>query len=350
MESSGPGSERPARVTIRQVADLAGVSIATVSRVMNGHADVAESTREAVRRVVREHGYRTSQRARPGASTGLVGVTLPMVHSGYFATILAGISEALYEHDMRVVLCPTRHSLSRETSLLDHLTAGETDGAILVLPEETGQDLQALVDQGFPFVVVDPLTELTEGIQVVCAAHSSGASQVTRHLLELGHQRIGVLAGPRGWLATEERMRGYRAAMAEAALLPDPELIHHSPFRLDGGRDGADRLLALADPPTAIFALNDSMAVGAIQAASARGIGVPADLSIAGFDDTLEAGICVPALTTVRQPLAELGRTAVSVLLRQIENRSFEPLRMELATSLVIRASTAPPRRPPRRH
>lgn len=326
-------------MTVRQVAEHAGVSIATVSRVINGHADVSARTREAVQRVLREHGYQASARSRQ-RSTGLVGVAVPMIHPGYFAAILSGAAEALYEHDMQVVLCPTKHSHEREVSLLDRLADGGADGAILVLPEESSEELRELAEHGLPYVVVDPRTETEEGIPVVCAAHSAGASEVTRHLLDLGHRRIGVIGGPEDWIATQERLRGHHAELAGCGVLPDPALVSYSNFRLDGGAQAASALLALADPPTAIFAFNDSMAIGAMQAASARGLHIPGDLSVAGFDDTGEAAITVPALTTVRQPLAELGRTAVSILLRQLENRRLEPLRVELQTKLVVRDST----------
>ena len=329
-------------MTIRHIAELAGVSIATVSRVVNGHADVSDRTREAVQRVIRERGYPAGARSR-GTRTGQIGVMVPLIHPGCFAEILAGAAEALYEHDLRAVLGPTRHSRAREMSLLERLAGGAADGAIIVLPEESSQEFAALAGQGFPFVIVDPRTEITDGIPVVSAAHSSGATQATRHLLELGHRRIAVIGGPRGWIATSERMRGYHAALAGASVLPDPVLVQYSDFRVEGGREAAARLLSLPDPPTAIFAFNDSMAAGALQVASARGLRVPTDVSIVGFDDTIEASITLPALTTVRQPLAELGRTAVSLLLRQIENRRLEPLRIELETRLVIRDSTAGP-------
>ena len=339
---SSPDGRTPERMTVRRVAELAGVSIATVSRVINGHADVSSQTREAVQRVIRERGYPAGPRSR-AARTGQIGVMVPLIHPGCFAEILAGAVEALYEHDLRAVLAPTRHSLAREMSLLERLAGGAADGAIIVLPEESSQEFAALAGHGFPFVIVDPRTEIAEGIPVVCAAHSSGATQATGHLLELGHRRIAVIGGPRGWVATEERMRGYHGALAGAGVLPDPALVRYSDFRIEGGREAAASLLGLPDPPTAIFAFNDSMAVGALQAASARGLRVPADVSVVGFDDTIEAAITVPALTTVRQPLAELGRTAVSLLLRQMENRRLEPLRIELATRLVIRDSTAGP-------
>jgi LacI family transcriptional regulator len=332
---------RPGRVTIRQVAELAGVSIATVSRVANGRSDVSVETRDAVRRVIREHGYLAGARSRPEAA-GMIRIMVPEVHSNYFAEIVSGASEALFEHDLRVELCPVRHPRSPEASLYDRLADGAAEGAILVLPDRPDDELEALAVRGFPFVIVDPGTEIVEGIPVVCAAHASGATQATEHLLALGHRRIGAIGGPEGRLATHERLRGYHAALAGAGVLPDPALFLYSDFTVAGGRAEADRLLRLPDPPTAIFAFNDAMAIGAIQALAAHGLRVPADVSVVGFDDTVLAAIAVPALTTVRQPLAEQGRTAVSLLLRQIENRRLEPLRMELATKLIVRESTAP--------
>jgi LacI family transcriptional regulator len=340
VKASKPGA-RQQKVTIRQVAEAAGVSIATVSRVLNGRADVSGTTRQAVERVLRERGYQAGgRRPRTSSATGLVGVTMPLVHPGYFAQILSGAAEALYEHDLRAVLGPTRHSHERETSLLERLVGGDADGAILVLPEESAAELRALREHGFPFVVVDPRTEVPDGIPVVRAAHSSGATQATGHLLSLGHRRIGVIAGPEGWVATQERLRGYHAALAGAGVLPDDALVRYSNFRIDGGRAAAASLLDLPAPPTAVFAFNDSMAIGAMQEAAARGLRVPGDCSVVGFDDTVEASVVVPALTTVRQPLAELGRTAVSVLLRQLNDRHFEPLSIELETRLVPRNST----------
>jgi LacI family transcriptional regulator len=329
-------------MTIRRVAELAGVSIATVSRVVNGHADVSSQTRETVQRVIRERGYPAGARPRP-TGTGQIGVLVPLVHPGCFAEILAGAAEALYEHDLRAVLGPTRHSRTREMTLLAQLADGAADGAIIVAPEESGAEFAALAARGFPVVIVDPRAGPPDGIPVVSAAHSAGATQATQHLLDLGHRRIGAIGGPRGWIATEERLRGYHAALAGAGVLPAAELVRYADFGIDGGRAAAASLLDSPDAPSAIFAFNDAMAVGVLQAASARGLRVPADVSVAGFDDTIEAAITVPALTTIRQPLAELGRTAVSLLLRQRENRRLEPLRVELAARLVIRQSTGRP-------
>jgi LacI family transcriptional regulator len=334
----------PKRATIRGVASAAGVSIATVSRVLNGRPDVAPNTRDAVLRAVREQGFSTNRNARAlsGGRTGLIGVTLPLVEAAYFGVILSGASEALYEQDMRVVLCPTLHQHDREVTLLDRLMRGTTDGAVLMLPEESSAELKAL-QRDFPFVVVDPRVALDEGIPVVSAAHAAGARAATEHLLSLGHRRIGAITGPPDWIACTERINGYHGALAAAGVLPDPVLVAVSDFR-NGPitAAAAAKLLDLPDPPTAIFAFNDNVAIGVMRAARDRGLRVPEDLSVVGFDDSEQAEIVSPTLTTVRQPLAEMGRMAVSLLLRLLENQRVDAMRIQLATKLVVRESTAP--------
>jgi LacI family transcriptional regulator len=340
------GRNNGPRATIRDIADAAGVSIATVSRVLNGRPDVSPVTREAVLRVVREQGFsmNRSARALSGGRTGLIGVTLPIVHVEYFSRMLWGASEALYEHDMRVVLCPTMHERDREVTLLEQLLQGTTDGALLLLTRESNDALRALERKGFPFVVLDPRYPVDEGTPVVSAAHWAGAKAATEHLLSLGHRRIGAITGPHGWVASVDRLDGYQAALAAAGVLPDPDLIAKGNFTGESGRAAASRLLSLPDPPTAIFAFNDEMAVGAMRVAEQRGLRLPDDLSIVGFDDLEKAEIVRPALTTLRQPLAEMGRMAVSLLTRVVEDQPIEAMRVELATKLVVRDSTAPPR------
>jgi LacI family transcriptional regulator len=341
MDGLDEGNGR-SRLTIRQVADLAGVSTATVSRVINGRAEVSERSRKAVMRVVREYGYSTNRTARAlsAGHTGLVGVTLPVLHHSYFSVILDGVAEALYEHDMRMVLCPTHHEHDREVTLLERLMQGTTDGAVLILPEESSEELSALHEHGYNFVIVDPHRPPDERVPTASAAHSSGASEAVEHLLGLGHRRIAAITGPRGWIATEERLRGYRAALAATGVMPDPQLEIESDFSVDGGRRAARELLELPNPPTALFAFNDMLAIGAMQAARGRGMRVPEDLSVVGFDDTFEASIVTPPLTTVRQPLAEMGRMAVALLVRLLHNQRIEALHVELQTKLVVREST----------
>jgi LacI family transcriptional regulator len=334
------------RATIHDIAEEAGVSVATVSRVLNQRDHVAPETRELVSQIVRDRGYVVNRSARnlQFGRTGLVGLLVPLVHPDYFSTIVAGATEALYEYDLRAVLAPTEHKHDREVTLLDRLMHGTTDGALLVLPEESSEELERLLDSNYRFVVIDPRLPLDARIPAVSAAHSAGADEAVRHLLELGHRRIGVITGPRDWVATEERRRGYHAALASVGILPEPSLEIEADFEIPGGVRAALRLLDMAEPPTAIFAFNDNLAIGAIQAAGARDLRVPEDLSVVGFDDSEHASLITPALTTVRQPLAEMGRTAVSLLRRLLDGQRFETLHLELGTRLIVRTSSAPPR------
>jgi LacI family transcriptional regulator len=334
------------RATIRDIARRAGVSVATVSRVINDRPDVSPETRDAVLRHVRASNFTTNRSARALSSgrTGFIGFTLPYIRADYFAAILAGAIEAAYEQEVRFVLCATLHEHDREVSLIETLMDGATDGAIILLPEESNEELAALQAKGYPFVVADPRVPLGEGIPAVSAAHRAGAKAATDHLLALGHRRVAHISGPRGWAATEERIEGYHAALAAAGVLPSRELLAEGDFEIRGGYAAAQRLLELPEPPTAVLASNDNMAVGALRAARERGLSVPEDLSVVGFDDAEAAQIVTPALTTVRQPLAELGRTAVSLLMRMVERQRVEALRVELATRLVVRDSTTAPR------
>jgi LacI family transcriptional regulator len=332
------------RTTIRDIADLAGVSIATVSRVLNDRPDVAPDTREIVLKVVRAQGFNRNRGARAlsRGRTGFVGLTLPMVADAYFGPILSGASEALYEADMRIVLGPTLHEHDRELGLLERLVAESTDGAILILPSESDEELLALRDQGYPVVVVDPQGPPTEGIPTVSAMHAAGAKQATEHLLSLGHRRIGIVAGVEGWYATEERLIGLRAALSAAGILLDDDLIRYTNWQIEAGEEAAADILEAPNPPSAIFAFNDNAAIGVLNAARHLGLEVPRDLSIVGFDDTFQSRIVTPQLTTVRQPLAELGRTGVSLLLRQLDGQRVDALHMELSTTLIVRGSSAP--------
>jgi LacI family transcriptional regulator len=335
------------RATIRDIARRAGVSVATVSRVINDRPDVSPETRDAVLRHVRASNFTSNRSARALSigRSGFIGFTMPYIRADYFAAILAGASEAAYEQQVRFVLCATLREHDREVSLIETLMDGATDGAIILLPEESSAELAALQATGYPFVVADPRVPLAEGIPAVSAAHRAGAKAATDHLLALGHRRIAHISGPRGWAATEERIEGYQAALAAAGVLPSSEFLAEGDFEMRGGHVAARRLLELADPPTAVFASNDNMAVGVLRAARERGLSVPEELSVVGFDDAEAAQIVTPTLTTVRQPLAELGRTAVSLLMRLVERQRVEALRVELATRLVVRDSTAPPRR-----
>jgi DNA-binding LacI/PurR family transcriptional regulator len=336
---------RHSRVAIRDIAALAGVSVATVSRVLNGRPDVSPATRETVLRHIRERGYVSNRNARALASgrTGLIGLIVPHVGGHFFAEIVAGAAEALYECDARLVVCPTRHEHERELSLLERLMHGTTDGALLVLPSESPDELERLHQQGYPFVVIDPALPVNDGIPVVAAANWAGARMATEHLIALGHERIGVITGPPTWCASVDRLAGYHSALLAARCPIRPELVCTGDFTIAGGHRAAHHLLALPDAPTAIFALDDDMAIGVLRAARERGVQVPRDLSVVGFDDVEPALIASPTLTTVRQPLQEMGRVGAALLYRLLDGQPLDATRVELSTRLVVRESTAPP-------
>ncbi len=274
---------------------------------------------------------------------GLIGVVVPVVYNLYFSAIVSGVVEAAYEHELGLVLWPTQHERGSEVSLLDRVNSGEIDGALIVLPQQSSEELVRLLDGSYPFVVVNPRLPLDGRIPCVSAAHRSGADQAMEHLLALGHRRIGAITGPPGRVATEERRSGYRAALDAAGIEREPALEVEADFQFEPGADAAGSLLDLPAPPTAIFAFSDSIAIGAMDAARERGVRVPEDLSVVGFNDEPFAMFVSPRLTTVRQPLAQMGRTAVGLLLRLLEPPRPGPLQIELPTRLVVRGSTAPP-------
>jgi LacI family transcriptional regulator, galactose operon repressor len=272
-----------------------------------------------------------------------VGILVPVVFDEYFARILHGVADAVYEHRLRLMLWPTRHEHAREVALLNELREA-TDGAVLVLPEMSSEELLAAISDRYPLVVIDPLVPLDARIPSIVAANASGAEQAMQHLLELGHHRIAAITGPPGWVATEERRTAYRDALAVAGIPFDPALELEADFDFEPGAQAAAVLLELDRPPTAIFAFSDMIAIGAMRAARSRGIAIPDDLSIVGFDDSAYASVVQPALTTVRQPLFEMGGTAIDLLVRLMRKETVDTLHLEPFTRLVVRETTSTPR------
>jgi LacI family transcriptional regulator len=332
---------------MRQIADQVGVSVATVSRVLNGRPDVSKKTRALVLEAMRDSGIARAGRSLAGSRTNLVGVTVPYAQYEYYALIVSGIAEALYERGLRLVLCPTHYEHGRERTLVELLVHDATDGGVLIAPTESPDELLALQHQGYRFVVVDPAEELSAGIPTVSAANVSGAKDAVDHLLELGHRRIAAIAGPSGLSSIEDRYAGYCASLARAGMLPEPELVQRGNLDVATGRAAALALLRLPEPPTAIFGFNDNMAIGALQAARELGLRVPEDVSVVGFDGLWGSRLVTPTLSTVRQPLEEMGRLAVRLLAGALQGQRAEATRIEVSTAFVAgESSAAPPTRP----
>lgn len=338
-------ASRPAgrRVTVRDIAAQTGVSIATVSRVLNGQAHVAPETRELVQQAAEQLRART-----PGSGTGATRVAqgavylrCPYILTDYFGLIVSSIAETLALHGRAVVL--DAGTAAQQATVLPSLPSRPgIAAAIMILPPEPSEQLVALRAQGFPFVVVDPRTPPPRDIAAVSAAHFAGARSITAHLVELGHRRIGMIAGPHKWLAGPARLAGHASALAEAGALHPPELTRSGEPTMRFGHRAAGELLDLPQRPTALACFNDKTAVGALAAASERDLRVPEDLSITGFDDIDLAQATSPMLTTVRQPLAEMGRMAVSLLIRLLDGHQVDALHVELAADLIVRGSTGP--------
>jgi LacI family transcriptional regulator len=345
------------RVTVRAIAAETGLSIATVSRVLNGGGNVAPDTRERVRQVVDRLGERAPEprrRPQPRATRPPVLVRCPYLLTDYFGLIVTSIAETLALHGQRMLL-DAGDAVVRSTVVRELPRRRDAYGAVLILPPEPSADLEALAARSYPLVVVDPRTAVPRGMVSVSAAHFSGARAVTRHLIELGHRRIGVITGPPDWHTRDDRVGGHLAALAEAGVLGGAELMRHGEPATKTGLWAGGELLGLRPRPSAVVCFNDKVAVGVLAAAAAHGLRVPADLSVTGFDDIDVSRATTPRLTTVRQPLQEMGRTAVTMLMRQLDGHAHEALSMELQTRLVVRESTGPasgappPRAPPSR-
>ena len=324
---------------MRDIASHAGVSIATVSRVLNEQEHVAPGTRELVHQAIDELGGRTPRRR--AVRTGAVFVRCPYLLTDYFGLIVSSIAETLDLHGRQLVL--NAGEAAQQSGVLPTLaTRPGIGGAIVVLPPEPGDELVALKAAGLPLVIVDPRETVPRDIAAVSAAHFAGARSVTAHLTGLGHRRIGLLAGPDNWLASTARRAGHVSALADAGVLLDPRLARPGEPTVRFGYEAAQHLLSLPERPTALVGFNDKVAAGALAAAASLGLRVPEDLSIAGFDDIDLAAVTRPTLTTVRQPLAEMGRIAVGLLIRLLDRHRLDALHVELATELIVRDSTGP--------
>ncbi|MFF3171871.1 LacI family DNA-binding transcriptional regulator [Streptomyces sp. NPDC057900] len=333
------------RVTLNKIASVAGVSVSTVSKVLNDRSDVSAETKERVESVMDDLGYERRPARRRG---GVVDLVLNELDSLWSVEIIRGVDEVLAEAGASMVLSAV-HGRSADTrEWLDQLAARRSSGAILVVSELTPQQRRRLSAMDIPFVLVDPVGSVDALVPTVGATNWAGAVSATEHLIGLGHTRIAHLAGPRQLLCSRARADGFRAAM-ERAELPVPDgWVSYGEFNDASGRTGTARLLDEAaargeDPPTAVFAASDLQALGAFEALRARGVEIPAGMSVIGFDDLPVARWTHPALTTVRQPLLEMASMAATTLLRIIDGEQVDTLRLELSTRLEVRGSTSSP-------
>lgn len=327
------------RVTIAQVAQETGLSTATVSKVLNGRPDVSARTRMLVQEVLVSSGYRKGSNTEPPP---LIDVVFNDFDSPWATELFRGAAAAAQAEGLTVAFTALSEGDERRV-WFDHITSRGTRGVILLLSQLTERQTGELVARGLPFVVIDPTAEPGPEVSSVGVTNWSGGLAATKHLVDLGHRRVAIITGPPELLSSRARLDGYRAALEMAGLSVDEELVRPGDFRVRAGYEHAMALFALALPPTAIFAGNDLSALGVLRAAREAGLSVPEDISVVGFDDIPLSAWSTPSLTTVRQPLMEMAAVAVQTLLESAESGGTLKRRVELATDLVVRESTAPP-------
>jgi DNA-binding LacI/PurR family transcriptional regulator len=339
----GPNVRRPRRtVTVAQVAARAGVSVPTVSKVINGRADVAPETRRRIETAIRDAGYQRPQAASRRAP--LLEVIFHELESEWALEIIRGVERVAGQHDLALVLSEMQGRRTPGRGWIEGVLARRPAGVIAVFSDLSNALRDQLRSRGIPLVVVDPTGEPLHDTPSVGATNWNGGLTATLHLLGLGHRRIGVIGGPEWILCSRARLDGYRAAMDQAGVAVDPRLVSHGRFHVGEGIEKGRALLRLPDRPTAIFAGNDLQALGVYQAARELRLHIPEDLSVVGFDDLPVARWVGPPLTTIRQPLVDMAIAAAELVLRMADGESPAQPRIELATELVIRESTAPPR------
>lgn len=330
-----------ARVTLSDVAAEAGVSLATISKVLNGRPDVSAATRARVEELLARHGYqrRTGQTTAKAELLELVFHELDRIWS---MELIDGVESVAKEHGLSVVLTVTGDRHSPGAEWLDGVLRRRPAGVILVFSDLPPALRERLRSRAIPFAIVDPAGDPSPDVPSVGSANWSGGLAATRHLIELGHTRIAAITGPADMMCSLARLDGYRSAMNSAGLPIDPSWVRFGDFHVEGGRAEAMRLLDRPDRPTAIFAGSDLQALGTLEAARSIGLRVPEDLSIVGYDDIPLSRWVSPRLTTVHQPLRQMGVEAARLVLAVAAGEAATQ-RMDLATSLVVRDSTAPP-------
>ena len=327
-------------MTVATIAQLAGVSSPTVSKVLNGRSGVGAGTRQRVEALLRDHGYR-----KPGVvgTTSNLEVVFYEILSPIAIEIMRGVEDVARSYDLAVGFTDVQRCVATGRPWVEPLLARQPIGVIAVYLGATAQHRQVLETSGIPLVALDPTGEL-HATASVGAANWTGGLTATRHLLDLGHRRIAAITGPTRDLSSRARLDGFRAALDTAGVPFDEGLVRSGLFLFEDGRDLGLQLLRLADPPTAVVCGDDLQALGLYEAARLTDLRVPDDLSVVGFDDIEYCGWCGPPMTTVRQPFAEMGATAAKLVLALAAGETPTQTRFELSTTLVVRASTAPPR------
>ena len=331
---------------MRDVAERAGVSVTTVSHVVNETRPVSDELRQRVQAAMEELGYQPNLLARSlrRGQTHTLGMIVPDISNPYFAAVARGVEDTSYHQNYSVILCNSEHDPGKERLYVTVLTTKQVDGLLLVSVDVSAEDLHALRARRIPVVMVNRKIP-GEAVDLVLTINVRGGYFGTHHMVELGHRRIACITGPFDTAPSVERLTGYRQALHEANIPVDETLIVRGSFQYSSGYRVARQLLSMDDPPTGVFACNDMEALGVICAAQQMGCQVPADLSVVGYDDVSLASFTSPPLTTISQPKHEIGVLAATLLLERLRDPGLKPRRHVLDVSLQSRRSCGPPRR-----
>lgn len=330
------------KIDIKEIARQAGVSIATVSRALNGNGPVKEQTRKKILDIAKQHNYTPNPIAR-GLSrkkTDTIGVILPELVDEFFMDLIHGIDEEAYRSNRYILLSSSHSQRNIVQTSLEFMTSGRVDGVILMAPQMQ-QSLTDLVSGSKkPIIMLNCGKEINRMVSFSINNYR-GAFTVTQHLVEHGYKKIAIIQGPKGNCDAEERYRGYRAALGEFGLPVDSKFIVQGNFTIQSGYYAFNRLMTQDEKPQAIFAANDMMAIGVFEAAKRMSIKIPDDIAVVGFDDITLSKYLAPRLTTIHVPIQELGSKAVRYLIKMIncEVDPKEPYHEELSTGLMIGGS-----------
>ncbi len=336
-----PGTNKSTKKSSIRLTDIAketGYSLATVSKALNGRADISEETRQTINAALKKYGY--SRKAVPGKKQKMIEIVFQDFENVWAMEVMRGTIREAKLHDMSVITTEGGDRQHPDSSWIDNMLRRQTDGAILVFSNLTRIEQNKLHSRGIPFVLFDPFGDPDPTTLSVQADNWTGGVIATRHLLALGHKRIGIITGPEEMMCSKARLDGYTSALAEQGITADPELITEGDFTTSGGYAQAISLLEHPHRPTAIFAGSDLQAMGVYEAARQLGLRIPEDLSVVGFDDVQTASFLGPALTTVRQPLQDMARTSARMLAEALTTNDVLQPHVILPTSLVVRNST----------
>jgi LacI family transcriptional regulator len=329
---------------MRDVAERAGVSVTSVSHYINKTRPISDSLQGRIEQAMAELNFKPNAVARSLRikQTKSVGVIVPDSANPFFANVTRSIERELFTYHYNVILGNSDGNVDKALRYLKVMTERQVDGLIFIDVGASSSILNDLLRVlSIPLVLVDRVVPGVE-VDYVTVTNIRGGFDATNHLLALGHRRIACLSGPRDLPTSSDRLTGYVRALNEAGISPEEHLVYAGDFQIEEGYIGGIHLLGQSPRPTAIFAANDLMAVGVMRAAADFGLSIPADLSVVGFDDIPLARFTNPALTTITQPITQLGVITASFMLRRIQDGSLPPERKVLETDLIIRHTTAP--------